>query len=155
MIIILVVVFILLMITTFLSVKTMLYMREHNNIVLEEKELQTKCCFHEKHDCNEEGVCVSRLQKRCGQLASTNCVDPLESCETMSKEECMLDKNKRVCEISVEMVPGGVFCTDVHFNKIKKYPDKDPIFYLRRDRETVKLNSKETYVYLNSVQDNE
>lgn len=64
-------------------------------------------------------------------------------------------KNKRVCEITVEMVPGGVFCTDLHFNKLKKYPDQEPIFYLRRDRETVKLNSKETYKYLNSVQVNE
>ena len=40
-------------------------------------------------------------------------------------------------------------------NELKKYPDQEPIFYLRRDRETVKLNSKETYKYLNSVQVNE
>lgn len=102
MIIILVVVFILLMVTTFLSVKTMLYMREHNDIVFEENELRSKCCFHEKHDCDEEGVCVSSLQKRCGQLATTNCVDPLTLCETMSKEECILDKNKRLCEYNTE-----------------------------------------------------
>jgi hypothetical protein len=61
-------------------------------------------------------------------------------------------QNKRVCEISVERVNGGVFCVDTHFNKIKKYPDKDPIFYLRRDRETIILNSQETHEYLNRIQ---
>lgn len=61
-------------------------------------------------------------------------------------------QNKRVCEISVERVNGGVFCVDTHFNKIKKYPDKEPIFYLRRDRETIILNSQETHEYLNRIQ---
>lgn len=61
-------------------------------------------------------------------------------------------KNNRVCEIIVERVPGGVFCIDVNYNRIKNNPDKDTIFYLRRDRETVKLNSQETHEYLNRIQ---
>ena len=98
MIYILIFVFFILMITTILSTKTYLQMMKQKPVVDEESYNKAKCCYHEKYDCDDDGVCVSHLEKRCGLLADASCTESLQHCEDLTEEECMMDANKKTCE---------------------------------------------------------
>ncbi len=102
MIYILIFVFFILMMTTVLSTKTYLHMMKHIHIVDEESYNKTKCCYHEKYDCDDDGVCVSQLEKRCGLLAEASCTQSFDKCDSLTEEECTMDTNKRVCEYESE-----------------------------------------------------
>lgn len=98
MIYVLILVFIILMATTFFSIKTFLYSLNRNEIIYEEQQENEKCCHHERFVCDKDNVCSSILERRCGSLSDTSCTNSLKDCTVLSEKECLHEDNYNVCE---------------------------------------------------------